>query len=347
MAFQNLPGLVQFNASTFGTGAFSVASAVAGCLTPAQANALNGQTYGYYAQSTDGSQWEKGFGVYSNGTLTRSKITWTSDQDQAAVNFRLAPVVAVFPQSDTALSPVPLFNYLTGCALGAAGSSTTFTVSAGQTADSTNVAMMAIQAMTKTALAWSVGNGGALDTGTIAINTWYHVHLIERLDTLATDIAVSLSATAPTFGSNIPSAYTLSRRIGSMKTDSSGNWIAFTQRGDDFLWSTPVQDVNNATWGTTPTLVTLSVPTGIQVLTNATFSSNPGETAYFAITSPDQNAVTPSVSYFDGFTLTSAQLTFNAPVRTNTSGQVRVQVNGNAGSCYVNTRGWTDRRGRL
>ena len=39
-------------------------------------------------------------------------------------------------------------------------------------------------AISKTTSAWAVGTGnGALDTGTIANSTWYHVYVIERTDT--------------------------------------------------------------------------------------------------------------------------------------------------------------------
>jgi hypothetical protein len=66
-------------------------------------------------------------------------------------------------------------------------------------------------AINKTTAAWAVGGGnGALDTGAIAANTWYNVHLIKRADTGFTDVLLSTSATAP----KLPTNYTLFRRIG-------------------------------------------------------------------------------------------------------------------------------------
>ena len=59
-----------------------------------------------------------------------------------------------------------------------------------------------------------------MDTGSVANNTWYHVHLIKRPVTGVVDVLFSLSATAPT----LPTSYTIFRRIGSMRTDGSARW---------------------------------------------------------------------------------------------------------------------------
>jgi hypothetical protein len=66
-------------------------------LTPEQAQATDGGTYSYYAQSADGSVWEYGSGVYTyaNHTLTRATISTTSNGDQNAVNFASSPIVGV------------------------------------------------------------------------------------------------------------------------------------------------------------------------------------------------------------------------------------------------------------
>lgn len=63
----------------------------------------------------------------------------------------------------------------------------------------------------------------------------------------------SLSATAPT----MPGFYLLSRRIGSIKTDGSGNWTKFVQDGDTFTWDVPVTDVNASNPGTSAVSRTL------------------------------------------------------------------------------------------
>ena len=114
----------------------------------------------------------------------------------------------------------PLRGYLSGLTLSTVGSSINFGVAAGvATSDDTTTSMKLATSLSKSTAAWAVGSGvGALDTGTIANSTWYHVFLIERTDTGVVDVLVSLSATTPT----LPASYTKQRRIGSMKTNKIG-----------------------------------------------------------------------------------------------------------------------------
>jgi hypothetical protein len=214
--------------------------------------------------------------------------------------------------------------------------------------------MVLPNALSKNAAAsWLVGGGsvGSLDTGTVAINTTYHVHLIRRPDTGVVDIATSLSPIAPaTGGANpIPAAYTQFRRIGSMRTSAGATTLAqFTQNGDEFLWSSPPADaLSAAVPNGTAALWTLSLPTGIQV--NARFegyvnAATAGAQVYFS--SPDQldiatpngtTAIVPSVSSYGPFSIS---------IRTNTSGQIRVRGNTSGTATTFSTIGWIDRRGR-
>lgn len=244
-----------------------------------------------------------------------------------------------------------LRSYLAGLTLSAAGSSATYGIAAGVGVDSTNVAMMTLaSAYTKTTASWAVGTAtGSLDTGSIAANTWYHIYEIQRPDTGVVDIAASLSASNPTTGGNIPAAYTLFRYIGSMLTDGSSQWIAFTQNGDEFLWAIPTADVSTTTLGTTPTLFTLKVPTGLTVkaLLNGVASAATSTVAVL-ITSPLIAAQAAS--------LATGNLTFSqgaagsqggqVAILTNTSAQIRA-VSANANSTLVMvTTGWIGRRGR-
>jgi hypothetical protein len=252
-------------------------------------------------------------------------------------------VLANAPALDTTL----LRGHLAGCILSTAGSSATFSVSAGVANDSTSANLMKLaSSISKTTGAWGVGTGnGSLDTGTIAASTWYHVYQIKRTDTGVVDVLISLSATAPT----LPSPYTLFRRIGAMKTNGSSQWTKFVQLGDEFLWDTPVGDVNT-TFGTTSTLYTLSVPTGVQV--NALcriMTVNNSVPSGSVFSSPDeatQVAGTPAGNY------TIAQAAIGnyggAPhnIRTNTSAQIRGVCSANSTTLQINTNGWVDLRGR-
>lgn len=255
----------------------------------------------------------------------------------------------------SAAAGIILRSYLAGLSMSTAGASTSITVAPGVAANSTNVDYMTLSAaLTKTTAAWAVGSAaGGLDTGAIAANMGYHFYLIKRPDTGVVDVCFSLSATAPTFGTNIPAAYTLFRRIGWMKTNASSQWALFKQLGDEFIWSTGIQDVNVATFSTTPTLYTLgSVPQGFQVLARVrinAFSSSAALASLF--TSPDEAsgaAGNPAGNYN---TNSPAASTVGASsdllVRTNTVAQIRgAAIAGTTNTLQLITIGWTDWRGR-
>lgn len=247
---------------------------------------------------------------------------------------------------------VGLAGYLFGLTLSAAGSTATYGIVAGSSADSTAVSLMTLaSAYTKTTAAWVVGTAaGSLDTGAIANSTWYHVYLIQRPDTGVVDVAVSLSATSPTTGSNIPAAYTLFRYIGSMKTDSSAQWVKFTQNGDEFLWDVPTLDVSaSASVPITAVSYTLNVPTGVVVgaMMVGAFG-NGGASVSLLISSLATADTAPAVNGLGMTAGTAVVLPFGQiSVRTNTSAQIRARIVGNANSSlYLTTQGWIDRRGR-
>ena len=74
---------------------------------------------------------------------------------------------------------------------------------------------------------WAAGDdAGGLFSGSIAVDTWYHVFIIRNDSTGAIDGGFDTSVSA----ANIPSGYTAYRRIGSVLTDGSSNIIAFHQK---------------------------------------------------------------------------------------------------------------------
>lgn len=237
--------------------------------------------------------------------------------------------------------------YLAGLTLSTAGASSSFGIAPGQCIDSTNSGSLSLaSAYTKTTGSWTLGSGnGALDTGSIANNTWYHAFAIRRPDTNVIDVLVSTSPTSPT----LPANYTQFRRIGSMKTNSSAQWTAFVQNGDEFLWSVPINN-GQGSFGTTAILMTLATPLGIK--TNALFNAlfvNAGSGAYALFSSPDQTSQAVDVpagnySMFQTGANATAAGAFN--IRANTSGQIRV-VGSSAGCTMdVAATGWIDRRDR-
>lgn len=238
-------------------------------------------------------------------------------------------------------------SWLAGLTLSTAGSSATFSVAAGQAADSTNAQLMDLtSALSKTTSAWAVGTGnGALDTGAIANSTWYHVYLIKRVDTGVVDVLISTSASAPT----MPTNYTLKRRIGSMKTNGSAQWTLFIQVGDLFTWDVAVVDYSATTpANTNQATLTLTVPTGVKVEAWFTFRQDyvSGGNAASLISSfdiTDSSAGTTSTTV-TGVAATVADATLW--IITNTSANVRCRSNATTITYDIYTRGWLDRRGK-
>lgn len=248
-------------------------------------------------------------------------------------------------------------GHIAGLTLSTAGSSSTFSVAAGQAADAGNAVLMALaSALSKTTGAWAVGTGnGALDTGTIANSTWYHVWLIRRPDTGVVDVLISTSASSPT----MPSNYTQKRRIGAMRTNGSAQWTRFVQRGHDFLWYQPVLDVSSsANPGTTAVTSALTVPPSINVKAALNINArNSGTGVYVGlyVSSPDVSDDVPSETaaplanggWSDGSAAGNRSNSNQVEVWTDTSRQVRWRINSSDASVniYIATVGWQDLRG--
>lgn len=291
--------LVRFLPVAGGTTDWVVSSAVGGCQLPSAANVLNGVSYKLYAVSTDLTQWEVVISVYNSGTTTfpRTTVLYNSSGTGTAtgqsgagtkINFSTIPQVSIIAiaedliqietannftttqrqQARTNISAVLKGQYF-GLTLSTAGSSATFSVGAGEAADSTGVDLMALAAsINKTTAAWAVGNNNGSFDGTgnapTANAEWVHVHLIKRPDTGVVDVLTSLSTTAPT----LPTNYTTFRRIGSIQTNGSFQWILFKQIATTFYWNDAVHhDQTSASLAaSTPTNFALaSIPPGIAV----------------------------------------------------------------------------------
>jgi len=270
-----------------------------------------------------------------------------ADATQVMANFNALLACVNSPNNQNVVR-----GYLSGLTLSTPGSSSAFAVAQGVATSSDNTTSMQLSgASSKTSASWVVGSGnGALDSGSIANNTWYHVYLINRPDTGVVDVCISASATGPNLTTgNIPAAYTLFRRIGSMKTNGSAQWTSFSQLGDEFLWAVAVQD--SSTSGAVLYGPTLSVPRGIVVwalhnllLINTTTADSgivfsPGAENDPGTVNGFQRAVTGQL----------AAVSINAgwmQTRTDTSATIRIRVGLSTTTVIVGTRGWIDRRGR-
>lgn len=243
-----------------------------------------------------------------------------------------------------------LQGYKAGLILSTAGSSASFGVAAGSATDSGNTVFMVLNAaLTKTTASWAVGNSGSLDTGSIAANTWYHVFLMQRPDTGAVDSCISTSVSGCTTGTNIPVAYTKFRRIGSMLTNVSSQWVPFTQTGNQFIWALPYNDISTTTLSTGPASFALTVPPGVSVNANLRgYANNNTGNTLVLIYSPLEAASAPSTpaGNFTVATIPGGQNTaWYQQVTTNISRQVLAAASNTNTTVAGATIGWTDNFG--
>lgn len=178
----------------------------------------------------------------------------------------------------------------------AATPTTTITVSPGVARSAGNEATITLPAAMTGVLqasgVWAAASGGnKLDAGARAANMWYHLFLIRKTSDGTGNLLFSLSATAPA----LPAGYGGFRRIGSVKTDSSGNIVPFINVGREFYFATPIKDVaSSATASSAGTqgsaTLTLSVPPGVRtkVMTHVATS---GIAQFVYMRPTDSNAV--------------------------------------------------------
>lgn len=223
-------------------------------------------------------------------------------------------------------------------------------IATGKAVDSGGTDNMALaSALTKRLDAnWVVGtNQGGLDTGSKLTSTWYHVFLIKRTDTGVVDVLFSSSFASPT----MPTNYTKKRRVGAVKTDSSGNIIPFLQYGDEFLWkSPPALDVDTTISTTRSNHTLASVPSGLslRVMVNVLIR-HATNVALAYISNPDFTDLAPSSTATPLSTLTgnggyNDMETFT--VRVNSSQQISARADQASVTFRVAVLGWIDPRGK-
>lgn len=210
-------------------------------------------------------------------------------------------------------------------------------------ADAANIDLAS--AMTKRLdAAWAEGSSqGGLDTGAKANSTFYHVFAI-RNGVGTVDVLFSTSLSSPT----MPSGYAAKRRLGSIKTDGSGNILAFIQAGDRFYWKTPVLDVNVTNLSTSRVTYTLtSVPTGFRLIAVVNlFASGVGGRRVH-VSNPDMIDLAPSSTaapLFERYADTDRSQ--RTDLLTDASGQITARADLSSTTFRVAVLGWIDPRGK-
>jgi hypothetical protein len=288
--------------------------------------------------------------VYGGGAGATPVATAAGTTDQV-----LVATTSAAPSWGT--TPVPR-AYLAGLAVSNNGSDATndIDIAVGVCRDKDNSATITLaSALTKQLDAvWAVGtNAGMRATGAAITDTTYHIFAILRPDTGVVDIAADTSITGANIAANTNAAYTKIRRIGSI-VRTGGAIKAFSQNGDEVLWSAAALDLNAVPNSTTAANATLTVPVGIKVealfraqLTDATTS---GIAVLFS--SPDESDQAASETAAPGASIVSVgagpAISGHFRVRTNTSAQIRYRMETADvdADVQISTYGYIDRRGR-
>lgn len=239
-------------------------------------------------------------------------------------------------------------GYIYQLELGAVGASSTFSINSGSASDSTVAATITLpSSWTKTTSAWAAGTGnGALDTGTIAINTWYYVYLISQVAGASPDILISTSVSAP----HMPTGYTLKRRIGTLLTDGSSQFLGFIQHGGIVVLNVAFSVLNNVIIGTTAVLQNVLAPPNLSTQAyGQVVVQDPGVGSVILVTSPLTTDSVPG-SPPGNLTVWSNATTSGlgaAPwqVFTDTSQRVRLRSSSTTAGCTLLSFGWIDDRG--
>lgn len=214
------------------------------------------------------------------------------------------------------------------------------TISPGQrrnTANTTNMDLAA--AITKRIdAAWAAGNNaGGLDTGTVAANKTYFLHVIKNTTTNVVDVLFSLSPTAPA----MPSGYTARRRLGAVLTDANANIHPFLQTGGWFFHLDALPGGGSVAISSAAQAVTLAkVPLGIKVIADVAFMASGGSSNVLSVC--DQDLGDATINDCVGVMSASAQI-YRLQIMTDAAARVNVRSQ-NPATMDLFYRGWFDER---
>ena len=233
---------------------------------------------------------------------------------------------------------------------------THITISTGQARDSTDSFDLRLTTglVKRLDQAWAAGTGaGALDTGSVAANTGYWVHLIRRTSDGALDVLMSTSATNPT----LPSGYGAFRRLGAVLTNASGFIRKFTQRGDYFELYERTADFAGVANGAGPYLRQLVCPKGVPLKLRVYLQSQNGSqlVTFSGIYDPSlgvpqlatlKRAQIRRTIYKDQANTDSSYGIFDGDVWCDANGQVYTHSDNVNDIIALGLYGWTDDRGQ-
>ena len=205
---------------------------------------------------------------------------------------------------------------------------------------------------------WAAGGtpgaptGGLSSSLTLTNDTWYHLFLGLVSGTVEAGFDTSITA------ANLIADHSFAnvRRIWSVRRGTATN-LAFTQIGDECLWSAHVNSETRTSPGIAARLVTMQTPLGIRTQVNASVNiieNTPVNANNLIITSPEQPDVAPTqnnrmLGAASG-ALSSGSFEYGTAFRwmTDLSSQIRYRLSSAPAdlTIRINTFGYIDRRGK-
>jgi len=192
---------------------------------------------------------------------------------------------------------------------------------------------------------FGTGNG-MLATGTKQNNSTYHLFIIYNPTTKTAKPFAILGIANTTPSPTLPSGYTKSQRVGSIKTDSSGDILAFTQNDKTFLLNNIIQPVNISA-SNTASDHDVKTPLGISTLALVNFyAETGGVNNFYLITNPSSNTIVSTTNYNASVSGNGGPVTCSTSspltIKTNTSSEVSINATSASGTIEVNLLGWID-----
>lgn len=223
------------------------------------------------------------------------------------------------------------------------------TISAGECLDSANTILIKLlSALTKQIDAtWAAGsNAGGLASGlTLAASTTYYLFLISNGTTVDAGFDTSLTAINLLAGSG----YSYYRRVASLKTNASSNFVRFIAREEgnaiDFRFKTKITDVSLTTLSTTKAALTLSAPSNTKAKITCCYVDNDTTPNHVVIFEDNQDDLTIARSNATTLANSSYASIPEIQLYVNSSSQIFYKAEDTgAASFYINTLGYTDYR---
>lgn len=214
--------------------------------------------------------------------------------------------------------------------------------------DTLSVKMEANSSFTKrfdATFAEGTGNGGFASGESLPTSGTIHIWMISKADGTVDYFANNhaTSGLAPT----LPTGFVYKRRLGSRRTDSSANILGFNQYSDFVKYKSRILDRSRASIPTSRTLVTLSVPTGLNgiiAVVEGIYYSGSGA-VYTIMQSPLETDVAATI---DNLNLTAfdtaGESGYQMDILCNSSSQIAIRSNSTNAFVGILTVGYYDRR---